>query len=133
MISRYTRPEMGALWSEDAKYARWLRVELAVCEAWARRGVVPADALDRIRQRARVDAARIEEIEGRVRHDVIAFLTDLEGSIGPDSRFVHVGLTSSDVVDTALALALVEATDRLIAGVDRLRESLRRLASTAIP
>src|SRR6185295_18455847 len=112
---------MGALWSEDAKYARWLRVELAVCEAWARRGVVPTDALDRIRQRARVDAGRIEEIESRVRHDVIAFLTDLEGSIGTDSRFVHVGLTSSDVVDTALALALVEAADRLIAGVDRLR------------
>jgi adenylosuccinate lyase len=128
VIPRYTRPEMGALWSEDAKYARWLRVELAVCEAWARRGVLPTDALDRIRQRARVDAARIEEIESRVRHDVIAFLTDLEGSIGTDSRFVHVGLTSSDVVDTALALALVEAADRLIAGVDRLRESLRRLA-----
>ena len=81
MISRYTRPEMGALWSEGAKYARWLRVELAVCEAWARRGVVPADALDRIRQRAQFDVARIEEIESRVRHDVIAFLTDLEGSI----------------------------------------------------
>ena len=128
MISRYTRPEMGALWGEDAKYARWLRVELAVCDAWARRGVVPGDALDRIRARARVDAGRIAEIESRVHHDVIAFLTDLEGSIGTDSRFVHVGLTSSDVVDTALALALVEAADRLIAGVDRLRESLRRLA-----
>ena len=82
MIPRYTRPEMGALWSDDAKYARWLRVELAVCEAWGRRGVVPPDALDRIRQRARVDAARIAEIEARVHHDVIAFLTDLEGSIG---------------------------------------------------
>jgi adenylosuccinate lyase len=128
VIQRYTRPEMGVLWSEDAKYARWLRVELAVCEAWARRGAVPADALGRIRERARVDAGRIEAIEARVRHDVIAFLTDLEGSIGADSRFVHLGLTSSDVVDTALALALVEATDLLIAGVDRLRESLRRLA-----
>ena len=128
MIPRYTRPEMGAVWSEDAKYARWLRVELAVCEAWARRGVVPAAALDRIRGRAGVDADRISEIEARVRHDVIAFLTDLEASIGPDSRFVHMGLTSSDVVDTALALALVEAADRLIAGVDRLRESLGRLA-----
>jgi adenylosuccinate lyase len=128
MIPRYTRPEMGALWEDDARYARWLRVELAVCEAWARRGVVPAEALDRIRRQARVDAGRIAEIEARVHHDVIAFLTDLEGSIGTDSRFVHVGLTSSDVVDTALAIALVEAAARLIAGVDRLRESLGRLA-----
>jgi adenylosuccinate lyase len=128
VIQRYTRPDMGALWSEDAKYARWLRVEVAVCEAWARRGAVPDEALGRIRERARVDAGRIEAIEARVRHDVIAFLTDLEGSIGADSRFVHLGLTSSDVVDTALALALVEATELLIAGVDRLRESLRRLA-----
>jgi adenylosuccinate lyase len=128
VIARYTRPEMGALWAEDARYARWLRVELAVVEAWARRGVVPAEALARIRARARVDAARIAGIEARVRHDVIAFLTDLEAAVGQDSRFVHVGLTSSDVVDTALALALVEAADRLLAGVDRLRESLRRLA-----
>ncbi len=128
MIARYTRPEMGALWGEEAKVARWLRVELAVCEAWARRGAIPADALARIRARARVDAGRIAAIEARVHHDVIAFLTDLEAAIGEDSRFVHLGLTSSDVLDTALALALVEAADALIAGVDRLRESLRRLA-----
>jgi adenylosuccinate lyase len=119
---------MGALWSDEAKYARWLRVELAVCEAWARRGVVPPDALRRIQERARVDPARIAAIEGRVRHDVIAFLTDLEAAIGDDSRFVHVGLTSSDVLDTALALALVEAADRLLGGVDRLRNVLRGLA-----
>src|SRR5262245_10282845 len=119
---------MGAIWSDDARFARWLRVELAVCDAWARRGVIPADALERIRVRARVDVGRITEIEARVHHDVIAFLTDLEGAIGADSRFVHIGLTSSDVVDTALALALVEATDRLIVGVDRLRDTLRRLA-----
>jgi adenylosuccinate lyase len=128
VIPRYTRPEMGAIWSDDARFARWLRVELAVCEAWARRGVIPAEVLARIRERARVDVARIAEIETRVHHDVIAFLTDLESAIGADSRFVHLGLTSSDVVDTALALALVEAMDRLIAGMDRLRASLRRLA-----
>jgi len=128
MIRRYTRPEMGALWTDEAKYARWLAVELAVCDAYARRGVIPADAVARIRQRARVDARRIEEIEARVRHDVIAFLTNLEEAIGEDSRHVHLGLTSSDVVDTALALQLVEAADRLLAGVDRLREVLRGLA-----
>jgi adenylosuccinate lyase len=128
MIRRYTRPEMGAVWSDETKYARWLAVELAVCEAHARHGVIPADALARIRSRARVDPARIEAIEARVRHDVIAFLTSLEEAIGDDSRFVHVGLTSSDVVDTALALQLVEAADRLLAGLDRLREVLRALA-----
>jgi adenylosuccinate lyase len=119
---------MGALWSDERRYATWLAVELAVCEAWARRGHVPAEALARIKSRAQVDARRIAEIESRVRHDVIAFLTDLEGSVGEDSRFVHLGLTSSDVVDTALALVLVEAADRLLDGVDRLRTVLAALA-----
>jgi adenylosuccinate lyase len=128
MIARYTRPEMGAVWDEQAKYAKWLAVELAVCDAYARRGMVPADAVRRIHARARVDARRIAEIEARVRHDVIAFLTNLEEAIGEDSRFVHVGLTSSDVIDTALALQLIEASDRLIVGVDRLRDVLRGLA-----
>jgi adenylosuccinate lyase len=128
MIRRYTRPEMGAVWSDEAKYAKWLAVEVAVCEAYARRGTIPADAVERIRRRARVDARRIEEIEQTVRHDVIAFLTNLEEAIGPDSRYVHLGLTSSDVVDTALALQLVEAADRLLAGLDALRDVLRALA-----
>ncbi|MBI4014263.1 MAG: adenylosuccinate lyase [Candidatus Rokubacteria bacterium] len=128
MIRRYTRPEMGAVWTDEAKYAKWLAVELAVCDAYARRDVIPAEAVARIRSRARVDPRRIEEIEARVRHDVIAFLTNLEEAIGEDSRFVHVGLTSSDVVDTALALQLVEASNRLLAGLDGLRAVLRRLA-----
>jgi adenylosuccinate lyase len=128
VIRRYTRPEMGAVWSDEAKYAKWLAVELAVCDAYARRGLIPADAVARIRQRARVDPPRIEEIERRVRHDVIAFLTQLEETIGEDSRFVHHGLTSSDVVDTALALQLVEAVDGLVVGLDRLRDVLRGLA-----
>lgn len=128
MIPRYTRPGMGGVWSDDAKYAKWLRVELAVCDAYGKRGLIPADAVERIRATARVDAARILEIEAKVAHDVIAFLTNLEESIGSDSRFVHLGLTSSDVVDTALALSLVEASDRLIAGVEQLRTVLGRLA-----
>ena len=128
MIARYTRPEMGALWSDDARYAGWLRVELAVCDAHARRGRIPPDALERIRTRARVDAVRIQDIEAKVRHDVIAFLQCLEEAIGADSRYVHLGLTSSDVVDTALALSLVAAADRLLAGLTRLRAVLRRLA-----
>ncbi len=128
MIRRYTRPEMGAVWSDDARYTKWLAVELAVCDAYGRHGVIPAEAAARIRARARVDPRRIEEIETRVRHDVIAFLTNLEEVIGEDSRFVHVGLTSSDVVDSALALQLVQAADQLLVGMDRLRDVLRRLA-----
>lgn len=128
MIERYTRPEMGALWSQAEKYAAWLRVELAVCEAYCRRGHIPPDALARITANARVDPARIDAIEARVRHDVIAFLTNLEEALGADSRYVHVGLTSSDVVDTALALQLRKASDLLIAGLERLREVLRELA-----
>ena len=128
MIPRYTRPEMGAVWSDETRYAKWLAVELAVCDAHARHGTIPADAAVRIRARARVDPGRIEAIEARVRHDVIAFLTNLEESLGEDSRFVHLGLTSSDVVDTSLALQLVEAAGRLLAGLDRLRAVLADLA-----
>ncbi|MEK7709471.1 MAG: adenylosuccinate lyase [candidate division NC10 bacterium] len=128
MIDRYTRPEMGAVWSQAAKYAAWLRLELAVCEAYARRGHIPPDALARIKGQARVDPARIDAIEARVRHDVIAFLTNLEEALGADSRYVHVGLTSSDVVDTALALQLQQASDLLLVGLQRLREVLGELA-----
>jgi adenylosuccinate lyase len=128
MIARYSRPEMARVWSAEAKYETWLRVELAVCEVYTRRGLIPADALGRIKARARVSAARIEEIEATTRHDVIAFLTNVEESIGADSRYVHVGMTSSDVLDTALALQLQEASALLLAGLDRFRDALRRLA-----
>jgi adenylosuccinate lyase len=128
MIERYTRPEMARIWSEEAKYEAWLRVELAVCEVYARRGVIPGDALGRIKARAAVSARRIDEIETTTRHDVIAFLTTLEESIGTDSRYVHIGMTSSDVVDTALALVLQQACDVLLAGLERYRAALRTLA-----
>jgi adenylosuccinate lyase len=128
MIDRYSQPEMARIWSQEAKYANWLRVELAVCEVYARRGVIPGEALNRIKARAKVDSQRIDEIERTTRHDVIAFLTNLEESIGTDSRYVHVGMTSSDVLDTALALQLQEASDLLLAGLERLRAALRALA-----
>ena len=128
MIDRYTRPEMGRVWSQAEKYSAWLRVELAVCEAYARRGHIPADALARIKAGARVDAGRIDAIEARVRHDVIAFLTQLEEVLGADSRYVHVGLTASDVLDTALALQLQRASDLLLEGLERLQAVLRDLA-----
>ena len=128
MIDRYTRPAMGRIWSEEAKYEAWLRVELAVCEAYARRGRIPGDAMSRIRERARVDVRRILEIQMRVKHEMIALLTSLEEQLGADSRFVHIGLTSSDVWDTATAMQLRDSADLLIAGQRRLHEALRALA-----
>jgi adenylosuccinate lyase len=128
MIERYTRPAMGAIWSEDAKYAAWLKVELAVCEAFTRRGRIPPDAMARIRAKARFELPRIQAILAKVKHEMIALLTNLEEHLGDDSRFVHIGLTSSDVWDTAVALQLRDATDLLIAGQERLREALRQQA-----
>ncbi|MEN8182746.1 MAG: adenylosuccinate lyase [Myxococcota bacterium] len=128
MIERYTRPEMQAVWSDEARYQRWLDVELAVCEVLAERGVVPAEALRTIRSRARFDVARIEEIERTVRHDVISFLTCLAESVGPDSRWIHYGMTSSDVLDTALALQIRDAGRLLLQGLDATLSALRRRA-----
>jgi len=128
VIDRYTRPEMGRIWSEESKYQAWLRVELAVCESYARRGRIPAEAMVRIRAKARVDIARILAIQERVKHELIALLTSLEEQVGQDSRFIHIGLTTSDVWDTATALQLREALDLLIAGQERLSRALGELA-----
>jgi adenylosuccinate lyase len=127
VIERYTRPAMGRIWSEAAKYQAWLRVEIAVCEAYARRGRIPAEAMARIRA-TRVDVDRILEIQRRVKHEMISLLTSLEEQLGADSRFVHIGLTTSDVWDTATALQLRDAMDLLLEGQERLREALRALA-----
>ena len=128
MIDRYARPEMKAIWTEDGRYRRWLDVELAVCEEQAARGRIPADALADIRARAAVDPARVAEIEARVRHDVIAFLTCLAENVGPAARFVHYGMTSSDVIDTALALQIRDAGVLLREGVARVAAALRERA-----
>jgi adenylosuccinate lyase len=128
MIDRYTRAEMGRLWSQQEKYDCWLQVELAVCEVYARRGLIPAEALGRIKAGARVSADRIAEIEATTHHDLVAFLTNLEESLGADSRYVHMGLTSSDVVDTAQALQLQRACALLVEGLERFRAVLARLA-----
>jgi adenylosuccinate lyase len=120
MIRRYTLPEMGALWSEEARFERMLEVEIAVCRAQVRRGLVPASALASIEVRAAVNVDRINEIEQTTDHDVIAFVSQVAETVGPDGRFLHLGLTSSDVVDTGLALQLKAAGERLLAGVDRL-------------
>lgn len=123
MIEKYTRPEMGRIWSNEHRYACWLRVEIAVVEAWAEEGRVPREALPGIRA-ARFDAARILEIEEETQHDVIAFLRNLAETVGEDARWIHLGLTSSDVVDTALALQLVDSVDLLIRDVEELQQVL---------
>lgn len=127
MIDKYTRPEMGRIWSTQHKYDCWLRVEIAVAEAWADAGRVPETALPAIRA-ARFDLERIAEIEETTQHDVIAFLRNLEETVGQDSRWIHLGLTSSDVIDTALALQLVESVDLLLRDVEELAEVMRDLA-----
>jgi len=128
MIERYTLPEMGAVWSLQNKFQKWLDVEIAVCEVHAEDGTIPADALDEIKAKAAFTVERINEIEKTTDHDVIAFTTNLAENIGPASRFVHYGLTSSDVVDTANALLLREACDLLLAKLDALMEVLKRRA-----
>src|SRR2546423_4020927 len=128
MIDRYTLPEMGALWSEETKFQKWLDVEIAVCEVHAEMGTIPRDALEQIKSRAKFSVARINEIEKTTDHDVIAFTTNLAESIGEASRFVHYGLTSSDVVDTANALLLRDACDILSKKIEALLEVLKRRA-----
>jgi adenylosuccinate lyase len=128
MIPRYTLPEMGALWSEENRFRKWLDVELAVCEVHAEMGTIPRDAVEEIRRKASFTVERINEIEKTTDHDVIAFTTALAESIGEASRFVHYGLTSSDVVDTANALLLRDSCDLLLAKIGALLEVLRRRA-----
>ncbi len=128
MIPRYTRPKMAAHWSDQNRYGTWLKVELAALSAQAQLGMVPQDAADRIAAKAKFDVARIEEVEDRVKHDVIAFTTSVADSIGDLSRYFHYGLTSSDVVDTALAMMTRDAMDLILEDVDNFRETLKRQA-----
>ncbi len=130
MIERYSRLEMTALWSEQRKFETWLEVEILACEAWAQKKVIPKKAVEAIRKRARIDVKRILEIEEIVRHDVIAFTTQLAEKIGPDSRYVHLGLTSSDVVDTAQAVRMMRAADLLMEEVRKVQMALVTLART---
>jgi len=128
MIPRYTRPEMGRIWSEENKFAAWLQVELLACEAQAELGVVPAEALAAIRERARFDTTRVLEIEETVKHDVIAFLTNVAEHVGSESRFIHLGMTSSDLLDTALALQIKQASALIFDKLAKLREAICKQA-----
>src|SRR5687768_15889082 len=128
MIERYTLPEMGAIWSQQNKFQKWLDVEIAVCEVHAEDGTVPREAVEEIKAKASFSVERINEIEKTTDHDVIAFTTNLAENIGEASRFVHYGLTSSDVVDTANALLLRDACDILLRKIESLLEVLKRRA-----
>jgi len=128
MIERYTRPQMKRVWSDESKFAKWLEVEIAVCEAWAELGVIPREAVPKIKL-ARVNLKRMEEILKETHHDVTAFLGAVSESLGNESRFIHLGLTSSDVIDTALSLQLVEATEILSQDI---KELISVLAQKAI-
>jgi adenylosuccinate lyase len=125
LIPRYTLPEMGALWSEQSKYDSWLKVEIAACEAWAKLGKIPPKDLSVIKKKAKFSVKRIEAIERKTNHDLISFLTSVAENVGPSSRFIHLGLTSTDVVDTAQALQLVPACDLILAQLKKLREVLK--------
>ena len=128
MIDRYSRLEMSQLFTDTARFSRWLDVEIAVCEVLARRGVVPVEALAVIKQKARFDVDRIATIEAEVHHDVIAFLANVGENVGPESRYIHYGLTSSDVIDTALSLTLFEACDLIRKDLEMLARTLKRQA-----
>ncbi|HUO58788.1 MAG TPA: adenylosuccinate lyase [bacterium] len=130
MIARYTLPEMGAIWSEQAKYDAWLKVEVAACEAWAKLGRIPAKDLAVIKKKAKFSLKRIEKIERKTNHDLIAFTTSVAEFVGPSSRFIHMGLTSTDVVDTAQAIQLTASCDLLLKQLGELRSVLRRQAKT---
>jgi adenylosuccinate lyase len=123
MILRYTRPEMGTIWSDENRFSVWLKIELLACEAMNKLGVVPDVDLKRIKARATFSVKRINKIEAKVNHDVIAFLTNVAEHVGPSSRFIHRGLTSSDVLDTALAVQMLQAVDILIADVKAVRKA----------
>jgi adenylosuccinate lyase len=128
LIPRYSRPEMARIWSEQNKFATWLRVELAATEVLAERGTVPREALEAIRTRATFDVARIDAIEREVQHDVIAFVSNVAESIGPEGRWLHYGLTSSDVVDTALSLLMKEACGLILDDVRALGDAVKQRA-----
>jgi adenylosuccinate lyase len=128
MIPRYSRREMAAIWSPEARFRIWFEIEAHACDAMAEIGAIPKEAAKAVWQRGKFDIARIDEIERETRHDVVAFLTNLAEHVGPEARFVHQGMTSSDVLDTCLAVQLARATDLLVADVDALLAALERRA-----
>ena len=127
MIARYSRPKMKKVWADKSKFEKWLKVEIAVCEAWAELGVIPKDAIPKIKK-ARFDSKRYAETLKRTHHDVTAFLGTISESLGEESRYIHFGLTSSDIMDTALSLQLVEASGILAKDIKEIIAILKKQA-----
>ncbi len=128
MIKRYTLKEMGEIWEEKNKFDTWLKVEIAVCKSYEKLGVIPKKSMEVIEQKANFDIKRINEIEKEVKHDVIAFLTSVAEYVGEDSRFIHMGMTSSDILDTSLALMMKQAGEILIKKIEKLSDTLKNRA-----
>ncbi|MBI5476640.1 MAG: adenylosuccinate lyase [Ignavibacteriales bacterium] len=129
MISRYTRPSMGKIWTDENKFQTWLDIEILACEAQAELGVIPKDAVRVIREKAKFDSKRIDEIESEIKHDVIAFLTNVGEYVGAESRFIHLGMTSSDILDTGLAIQMKQSADLLLKELNRLKDVLEKRAN----
>jgi len=128
MIERYTRKEMGEIWTERNKFQTWLNIEILACEAQAELGLIPKDAIPSIRQKAKFDPDSIKKIEETVKHDVIAFLTNVAEHVGPESRYLHLGMTSSDILDTGLSLQMKQSADLLLKSLNKLSDVLSRRA-----
>jgi len=128
MISRYALPKIAKIWKEEEKLAIWLKIEILVCEAWVKLGKIPEDALKEIKEKAKFDIKRVKEIEKDVKHDVIAFLTNVAEYVGPYSRYIHLGLTSSDILDTGLAMQMVSAAQIIIKDLEELMDVLKEKA-----
>lgn len=128
MIDRYTLPEMAAIWAPEKKFDNWLKIQISVCEALAERGEIPKEAVSEIKRKAKFDIARIDEIEKEVKHDVIAFLTCVSEHVGEASRYLHLGMTSSDMVDTAFAMQMKEASSLILKLLKRLGEAIKSQA-----
>ncbi|CFY03189.1 Adenylosuccinate lyase [Syntrophomonas zehnderi OL-4] len=128
MIARYTLPEMGAIWSEEGKLNNWLKIEVAACEAWASLGKIPPEAVKTIKERACFDIDRVREIEAEVRHDVIAFLTNVGEYVGDASKYIHLGLTSSDILDTGIAMQMRDSADIILLKLEKLKGVIKEKA-----
>ena len=128
MIDRYTTPKMREIWSEDNKFRKWLEVEIAACEAWAALGKIPKEAFAKIKRKASFDIKWINEIEKETAHDLIAFLTSVAEKVGPESRFIHMGMTSYDVEDTARAMQMRDAADLIIKDIEEVIKILKKRA-----
>jgi len=130
MIPRYTRPEMGRIWTDENKFNKWLQIEILACEAMAEMGEIPSEALRVIKEKARFDIARVTELETVTKHDVVAFLTAVSEQVGEPARYIHFGLTSSDILDTSLALLLKEASELIIEDIHKLLSTIKEKAFT---